>query len=126
MPTLHGRHSELCGLNSHIYALLRKIKDMQAARSLDMITPESTIKAVEDHVSCDMAKEEVVLNVKSGVYYGLDEIGTMIWKLVQPGLTVEQVVDAVTSEYDVGREQCEKDMINFFTDLESYGLIEVS
>jgi hypothetical protein len=91
-----------------------------------MITLESNIKAVADHVSCDLAEEAVVLNVKNGVYYGLDDIGALIWKLVQSGMTVDQVVNTVTSEYDVDREQCAKDMIDFFTNLESYGLIEVS
>jgi len=91
-----------------------------------MITLGSTIKAVSDHVYCDMAEEAVVLNVRNGVYYGLDPIGAVIWKLVQSGTTVEQVVNAVTSEYDVDRGKCAKDMIDFFTSLESYGLIEVS
>lgn len=91
-----------------------------------MITLGSTIKATRDHVSCDMAEEEVVLNVRNGVYYGLDTIGATIWKLVQSGMTVDQVVNAVTSEYDVDREQCANDLIDFFTNLESYGLIEVS
>jgi len=91
-----------------------------------MITLASTIKAIPDHVSCDMAEEAVVLNVKNGVYYGLDPIGVVIWKLVQMGATVEQVVNAVTSEYDVDREKCARDMIDFFGNMESYGLIEVS
>jgi len=91
-----------------------------------MITLASTIKVVPDHVYADMAEEAVVLNVKNGVYYGLDAIGATIWKFVQTGATVEQVVNAVTSEYDVDKEQCERDMIGFFTNMESYGLIEVS
>lgn len=91
-----------------------------------MITLASTIKVVPDHVSADMAEEAVVLNVKNGVYYGLDAIGATIWKFVQTGATVEQVVNAVTSEYDVDKEQCARDMIDFFTNMESYGLIEVS
>jgi hypothetical protein len=92
----------------------------------NMITIESTVKAVEDQVSCDLAEEAVILNIKNGVYYGLDEIGAVIWKLLRSGIKVEQIVNAVTSEYDVDEEQCTKDMIDFFTDLESYGLIEVS
>ena len=92
----------------------------------DMITLESNIKAVAEHVSCDLAEEEVILNIKNGVYYGLDDIGALIWKLVQPGITVNQVVNTVISEYDVDREKCAKDMIDFFTNLESYGLIDVS
>lgn len=91
-----------------------------------MITIKSKIKAIDDHVSCDMAEEAVVLNVKNGVYYGLDEIGARVWKLALSETTIEQVVDAITSEYDVGKEQCTKDMIEFFTNMEAYGLIEVS
>jgi hypothetical protein len=91
-----------------------------------MITSKSIIKAVENQVSCDMAEEMVVLNTKSGIYYGLDEMGAMIWKQVQSSRTIEQVVNSITSEFDVDREQCTKNMIDFFTNLESYGLIEVS
>jgi hypothetical protein len=91
-----------------------------------MITLGSTIKAIPDHVSCEMAEEAVVLNVRNGIYYGLDTIGVAIWKLVQEGMTIEQVVNAITSEYDVDKERCAKDMIDLFTNMESYGLIEVS
>ncbi|MDD4650598.1 MAG: PqqD family protein [Methanothrix sp.] len=91
-----------------------------------MLTLASTIKAISDHVSCDMAEEAVVLNVRTGIYYGLDPIGAAIWKLVQDEATIEQVVNAITAEYSIDKENCANDMIDFFTNMESYGLIEVN
>ena len=39
--------------------------------------------ATKDQVSCDLAGEAAILNIKSGVYYGLDPVGARIWNLMQ-------------------------------------------
>jgi len=36
------------------------------------IADQSVVVAVKDQVSCDLAGEAAILNMKSGVYYGLD------------------------------------------------------
>ena len=48
-----------------------------------MITTDSIVVASPDQVSSDLAGEIVMLNLASGTYYGLDEVGARIWNLVQ-------------------------------------------
>ena len=39
------------------------------------ISNTSTITVAQDVVSCDLADEAAILNMKNGVYYGLDPVG---------------------------------------------------
>ena len=39
------------------------------------ISDRSIVVAAKDQVSCDLAGEAAILNMKNGVYYGLDPVG---------------------------------------------------
>ncbi len=48
-----------------------------------MIALSSIVEATNEQVSSEVANESVILHLKSGPYYGLNEVGNSIWKLVQ-------------------------------------------
>ena len=66
----------------------------------------SIVVACEGHISCDLAGEAAVLDFKSGIYYGLDEVGASIWKLIAEPRAVGEICDAITAEYDVAPDTC--------------------
>jgi hypothetical protein len=39
------------------------------------IVKTSTVVAAKDQVSCDLVGEAVILDMKSGIYYGLNPVG---------------------------------------------------
>jgi hypothetical protein len=63
--------------------------------------------------------------VKSGIYYGLNPIGTRIWKLIQEPRTVPEVCDVLLEEYEVEPERCQRDVLALLQELASKGLIEI-
>ncbi|HVD92617.1 MAG TPA: PqqD family peptide modification chaperone [Vicinamibacterales bacterium] len=81
--------------------------------------------ASTDQVSCDLAGEAAILNLKNSVYYGLDTVGARIWTLVQEPITVGAVRDAMLREYDVEPERCERDLIDLLQKLAAEGLIAI-
>lgn len=85
-----------------------------------------TIVAARDLVSSALADETVLLNFKSGVYYGLDAVGTLIWNLIQQPRTVKELRDAILNEYQVEPEQCERDLLALLEKLKAARLIELS
>lgn len=89
------------------------------------LTPRSRVKAIKEHVSCNLAGEAVILNLQNGIYYGLDPLGAMIWSQIQSPRTVDQVVDMITEEYEVDRDKCIGDLKCFLRDLEQNGLVDV-
>lgn len=90
-----------------------------------MIEIQNTVVASGDQISTDMANETVILNMQNGVYYGLDEVGTFIWHLIQSPSSVERVVGALLEEYNVALDLASSDTIRLLTDLQSIGLVEV-
>ena len=90
-----------------------------------MITQQSVIVIAPDRLASELAGEMVVLDLKSGAYYGLNEVGTDIWKAIEEPKSVSDIIEIIVAKYDVEREQCELDTIALLQELEATGLIEV-
>ena len=54
--------------------------------------------------------ETVILDLANGTYYGLDPVGARIWQLLAEGQSLVQVCEAMLAEYDVTREDIERDV----------------
>jgi hypothetical protein len=91
-----------------------------------MIALHSTVVAAKDQVSTDLGGEMAILNLKSGVYYGLDAVGARIWDLIQGPRTVHEIRDVIVEEYDVELERCERDLFALLDQLARENLIEVT
>jgi hypothetical protein len=85
----------------------------------------ATVVAIKDVLGCELLEEVIILNLKSGVYYGLDSLGARIWELIQKPMLVRDVCDVILDEYDVEREKCERDLCIFLQELVVNSLVEV-
>ena len=90
-----------------------------------MVSTNSTVVATRDQVSSDLKGEVAILDLKAGVYYGLDAVGARIWHLLQEPKTVDQLRDALLEEYDVEADRCERDLLALLQRLADEGLVEV-
>lgn len=79
-----------------------------------------------NQVSTELDGETVILDVSSGVYSGLDPVGTTIWNLLESPISFARIIKTVLDTYDVQEEQCVKDMLLFLQDLADHGLIRIS
>ncbi len=91
----------------------------------ERMSNDSIVVAVEDQVSSDLGGEVAILDLKVGVYYGLDEVGARVWELIQEPRAVGDVRDILIEEYDVEPERCERDLFALLERLAEQGLIEV-
>ena len=67
--------------------------------------------------------ETVLLDLESGLYFGLDNVGQYIWEAVSAGKNLGEASDAVVSEYSVDKVQAEADVIEFASTLVARGLL---
>ena len=88
------------------------------------LTLDTSIARTDDNLSSTLAGEEVVLNLKDGVYYGLNDVGARVWALLDTEDTPREVCDALQEEYDVDRTILEADVLGLLADMEERGLIE--
>jgi len=90
-----------------------------------MVSEYTSVVAAKEQVSSDLAGEAVILDLKSGVYYGLNSVGASIGNLIQEPRTINEVRDAILAQYEVEPEQCDRDIKALLEELEAEGLIEV-
>ncbi len=90
-----------------------------------MIDESSVVVAADHQTSAEVDGESVILDLKEGVYYGLNPVGARIWSEIQEPTAVEEITAAITAEYDVDREQCRRDVISLLQDLEENDLIQI-
>jgi hypothetical protein len=86
----------------------------------------SSVVATKNQVSSDLGGEAVILDLKSGVYYGLNDVGTRIWHLIQEPKTLNEIQDAILEEYEVEPNCCAEELLTLLQELLAVGLIEVS
>ena len=67
----------------------------------------------------------MILNLDSGMYFGLNAVGARIWNLIQEPRTVRDIRDLLLEEYEVDRERCENDLLALLDRLAAEGLAEV-
>lgn len=92
---------------------------------MSRVTLQSTVVASQRQVSSDLGHEAVILQLESGIYYGLNAVGAAIWALVREPRMVEEIQDAILAEFAVDVERCQKDVIAILRQLETEGLVEV-
>jgi hypothetical protein len=89
------------------------------------ISESSTVVVTKDQVSCDLSGEAAILNLKSGIYFGLNTVGASIWKLIQEPKTVKEIREAILEEYNVEPARCEHDILEILQEFSTHGLIEI-
>lgn len=98
---------------------------MSTLGSKALISHHAVIVAGQNQVSSDLAGESVILNLKNGTYYGLNEVGSAIWELIQEPKTVGGIYEAILQDYEVDAETCESSVQSLLCDLLEAQLIEI-
>src|SRR5688572_3026554 len=86
---------------------------------------QAVIKVVADQVATEVNGEIVILNTKTGIYFGLNAMGSDIWQRIQEPTRVADVQSAIIDEYDAPADRIEQDVDALLEKLAEAGLIEV-
>jgi len=99
------------------------MRDSQVEETLPLT---ARVVASKTPLSCVLDGETVILNLKSGVYYGIDPVGTWIWNQLREPMTVAAIRDAMLAKYEVEAGQCERDLLALLQELMAAGLVDVT
>lgn len=69
--------------------------------------------------------ETVLLNIQTGHYYGMDEIGARFFEVLCDSPDVESAVGVLVEEFEAPPERLREDMVRFCEELASLGLLEL-
>lgn len=97
------------------------------AELMAAITLTSKVRASADHVACDLDDETVLLSLRTGEYYGLNEVAASVWKLVQAPITVNEILASLMEEFEADdAERCGEEVVLLLNQLRELELVEVS
>lgn len=89
-----------------------------------MIGHAARVRISGDVVFRELEGEMVLLNLRTGVYFGLDPVATTIWRLLEARRTVGEIVEALVREYDATPAQIEEDVRRLVAALGENALLE--
>lgn len=87
---------------------------------------DSRVRVNDDVLFQELKGEAVLLNLKSGIYFGLDPVGTRIWQLLADQDQLSDIARTIVAEYEVTEDRCAADLMALVAELERHGLVTVS
>ena len=87
------------------------------------MNPDSRPTIPPQVISRVVGNESVLLDLESGMYFGLDGVGKFIWEAIAQGRTLGEIAADIATEYDVDRERAQADVIDFASGLVGRGLL---
>jgi hypothetical protein len=94
-------------------------------KSQKILSLDSVVSASKDQIFSELVDEAVILDLRTGVYYGIDSVGARIWQLLQQPKAVGEISTLLQAEYQVAAARCEDDLLIFLSNLQAKGLIEI-
>lgn len=90
-----------------------------------MLTLGCEVSQGRDCLSTQIDGQVVLMSVSSGVYGGLDQIGSRIWQKIETPQSVRALVDELAAEYQAPRDKVEADVIAFLRELNEKHMVQV-
>jgi hypothetical protein len=90
------------------------------------ITLDTTVNVAREVVFKELRGESVLLDLSSGMYFGLDETSTRLWQMLSAHGSLRRTFDEMLSEFDVEADQLERDLVAFVGSLVRCKLVRVN
>ncbi len=87
------------------------------------ITPKSFIKRQDNAPWKEIDKEGILLRLKDGDYFGINEVGLFIWKLLNGTKDLDEIAKRISLRYNVNKSTALSDLLIFMKILYKKDLI---
>ena len=89
------------------------------------ITSTSKIKLNQELLQSEIDGETIMMSIDNGKYYGLNTVASKIWEIIKDEPLFSELIDKLTSEYNVEKEQCIIDTKSFIENLVKNKLVKI-
>jgi len=90
-----------------------------------VFTPDTVVVAATGPVACEVDGAYVILEPAAGRYFGTENVGASIWRMLAAPVSVETICRRLVEQYDVQPERCEADVRTYLGTLHAQGLVEI-
>jgi Coenzyme PQQ synthesis protein D (PqqD) len=89
------------------------------------VGPDSVIVQEDELVAAEVDGEVVMLSERAGAYFGLDGVGSEIWRLIEEPRRVSELCGTLAQRYDVDAETLSRDVTAFLDALLARNLVRL-
>jgi len=79
---------------------MQVIDDMPSAETLAAITDTTLVSRGRSVLASELHGEVVMMHIARGSYFGLDDIGSDIWRRIAPPMTFAALVEGLSAAYN--------------------------
>jgi len=90
-----------------------------------MAVPKRIARVSKETLYRDLKGEGILLQLETGQYYGLDDVGHRMWQLILELGDLDRVQEKLLAEYDVDPKKLGADLDRFTALLAEKKLIEI-
>ncbi|WBW98963.1 lasso peptide biosynthesis PqqD family chaperone [Oceanirhabdus sp. W0125-5] len=105
--------------------LMNIISKISTKKNNEKLTENSTVLRNQIIDDVDLDGEKVMMNLDKGQYFMMNDVGSIIWDMIESPIKIEQIVDKIIEEFEVERIICEKEVINFLNSLRDEELVNI-
>lgn len=80
-------------------------------------TNKALASAIDDEV--------VMFDADTGKYYGLNSVAAAVWNQLEEPKNVDEICEQLITEFEIEKEQCVAEVLDFLPHLKEKGLIEI-
>ena len=84
---------------------------------------DKIFKIVDDIVLSKINNESVILNLKNGIYFQVNELGSYIICQLNQYSSLESLNNKIIKDFDVSPNKSKKDLLAFIRELENKNLL---
>jgi len=90
-----------------------------------MSTLASRVRIRDGVLFQELNGEAILLDSKAGIYFGLNDVGTRIWKLLETGKSLGEIIPLLVSEFDTTPDTATADLLALVEQLETRQVIQM-
>jgi hypothetical protein len=84
------------------------------------------VRRNDEHIAAEVDGEVALLSLHTGKYYGLNAVGSAIWRRIGSGRRVSDLCGQLVREFDVEPQRCQTETMACLAELARHRLIEVT
>ncbi len=91
--------------------------------AIAQLSPATVVARNDGLIEAEVENEVVALNIEKGTCYGLNPVGSRVWKLLAFPIRISEICAKLLAEYKVDSGVCEREVLDLLEELRAEGLI---
>jgi len=89
------------------------------------LAPNCVIQREPNVIAAEADQDLVMVSIENGFYYGVSNVAREIWDSIDEPKKISDLVDELSTKYNVDRCSCEEQTLSFLEDLLRENLLRV-